>query len=124
MTRANAASRPRARNAFSCASIVARAAAGAPRPIVYVVGTEVPAPGGAGHALEVNVTEPDRLGDLGEARGALGGDAVRDRGRLPGAAHARVEMDLAEAGACVSRDHRLGARERFLRWQPLPGIRS
>jgi D-tagatose 6-phosphate 4-epimerase len=34
-------------------------AAGAPRPIVYVVGTETPAPGGAGDALEVHVTEPD-----------------------------------------------------------------
>jgi hypothetical protein len=33
-------------------------------------------------------------------------------------------MDLAEAGACVGRDHRLGARDRFLRWQPLPRIRS
>jgi D-tagatose-1,6-bisphosphate aldolase subunit GatZ/KbaZ len=59
-------------------------AAPAPRPIVYVVGTEVPTPGGVGEALEVHVTEPDAVRATLEAHES----AFRKRGLE--AAFARV----------------------------------
>jgi len=67
-------------------------AAGAPRPIAYVVGTEVPAPGGAGDALEVHVTEPDA------ARATIEAHEKAFRARGLEAAFARVIALVVQPG--------------------------
>ena len=67
-------------------------AAGAPRPIVYVVGTEVPTPGGAGEALEVHVTEPDAV------RATIEAHEKAFRSRSLEAAFARVVALVVQPG--------------------------
>ena len=60
----------------------------------------------------------------GEPGRAPGGHGVPGTGRLPGAAHAAIEVQLLEARAGIGGDHRLRAGHGVLRRQVLPRVRS